>query len=100
MDTGLLEQSLRFFIQSTPGGARDAWGRRHSWGRQYYPVALPAALQRGDAYARRGFRFRAGQRCGDHDVRRYVAQVNLLKRRCDAPSTTLNWSFRNSFLSS
>src|SRR5215470_5039757 len=35
----------------------------------------------GDAYARHGFRFRSGQRCGDHDVRRYVAQVNLLKRR-------------------
>jgi hypothetical protein len=35
----------------------------------------------GDAYARRGFRFRASQRCGDHDVRRYVAQVNLLKRQ-------------------
>jgi len=35
----------------------------------------------GDAYARRGFRFRAGQRCGDHDVLRYVAQVNLLKRQ-------------------
>ena len=34
----------------------------------------------GDAYARRGFRFKAGQRCGDHDARRYVAQVNLLKR--------------------
>ena len=35
----------------------------------------------GDAYARRGFRFRAGQRCGGHDVRHYVAQVNLLKRQ-------------------
>jgi hypothetical protein len=35
----------------------------------------------GDAYARRGFRFRAGQRCGDHDVRRYVARVNQLKRQ-------------------
>ncbi len=34
----------------------------------------------GDAYAHRGFRFTAGQRCGDHDVRRYVAQVNSLKR--------------------
>jgi hypothetical protein len=34
----------------------------------------------GDTYARRGFRFTAGQRCGDHDVRRYVAQVNVLKR--------------------
>ena len=35
----------------------------------------------GNAYARGGFRFRAGQRCGDHDPRRYLAQVNLLKRQ-------------------
>jgi len=35
----------------------------------------------GNEYARRGFRFRAGQRCGDHDPRRYLAQVNMLKRQ-------------------
>jgi hypothetical protein len=35
----------------------------------------------GDGYARRGFRFRGGQHCGDHDPRRYLAQVNALKRR-------------------
>jgi hypothetical protein len=35
----------------------------------------------GDVYARRGFRFRAGQRCGDHDPRRYLARVNALKRQ-------------------
>jgi len=35
----------------------------------------------GDEYARRSFRFRAGQRCGDHDPRRYLAQVNALKRQ-------------------
>ena len=35
----------------------------------------------GNAYARRGFRFRAGQRCGDHDVHRYLAQINLLQRQ-------------------
>jgi hypothetical protein len=35
----------------------------------------------GDAYARRGFRLLAGQRCGDHDVSRYLATVNALKRR-------------------
>ncbi len=35
----------------------------------------------GHAYARGGFRFRAGQRCGDHDVHRYLAQVNVLKRQ-------------------
>jgi hypothetical protein len=35
----------------------------------------------GDGYARRGFRFRSGQRCGDHDPRRYLAQVDALKRQ-------------------
>jgi hypothetical protein len=35
----------------------------------------------GDGYARRGFRFTGGQRCGDHDPRRYLAQVNALKRQ-------------------
>jgi len=34
----------------------------------------------GAAYARRGFRLTARQRCGDHDVRRYLAQVNALKQ--------------------
>jgi hypothetical protein len=35
----------------------------------------------GDAYARRGLRLLAGQRCGDHDVSRYLREVNALKRR-------------------
>jgi len=35
----------------------------------------------GDAYARARFRFRRGQRCGDHDPRRYLAQINTLKRQ-------------------
>ncbi len=34
-----------------------------------------------DRYALRGFRFRSGQRCGDHDPRSYLAQVNALKRQ-------------------
>ena len=33
----------------------------------------------GNAYARRGFRLRRGQRCGDHDPRRYLAEVHALK---------------------
>jgi hypothetical protein len=33
----------------------------------------------GDAYARRRFRLRPGQRCGDHDARHYLAKVNALK---------------------
>ena len=34
-----------------------------------------------DGYARRGFRFTRGQRCGDHDPRGYLARVNALKRQ-------------------
>jgi hypothetical protein len=34
----------------------------------------------GEAFARRGFRLVAGQRCGDHDVRRYLAQVEATQR--------------------
>ncbi len=33
----------------------------------------------GDAYARRGFRLTPGQRCGDHEVYRYLARVNAMK---------------------
>ena len=35
----------------------------------------------GARYARHGFRFRRGQHCGDHDARRYLIQVNVLKRQ-------------------
>jgi hypothetical protein len=34
----------------------------------------------GDAYAARGFRLTARQRCGDHDVGAYLMRVNALKR--------------------
>jgi hypothetical protein len=35
----------------------------------------------GDLYVQRGFRLTPGQRCGDHDVARYLAQVNGFKRQ-------------------
>ncbi|MGH7400120.1 MAG: lytic transglycosylase domain-containing protein, partial [Candidatus Rokuibacteriota bacterium] len=35
----------------------------------------------GDTYARRRFRLLPGQQCGDHDVARYLAQVNRMKQR-------------------
>jgi hypothetical protein len=35
----------------------------------------------GDAYARRGFRLTAGQRCGEHHVGRYLGQINAMKRQ-------------------
>jgi hypothetical protein len=34
----------------------------------------------GAVYARRGFRLTAAARCGDHDVRAYLARVNAIKR--------------------
>ena len=34
----------------------------------------------GDGYARRAFRLGPAQQCGDHDVARYLAQVNGMKR--------------------
>jgi hypothetical protein len=34
----------------------------------------------GSSFARRGFRVSPGQRCGDHEVRRYVAKVDTMKR--------------------
>lgn len=34
----------------------------------------------GDTYARRGFRFIGNQPCGDHDARRYLRRVTVLKR--------------------
>lgn len=35
----------------------------------------------GDVYARRGFRFAPGQRCGDHDPRAYLAKIHTLRRQ-------------------
>jgi hypothetical protein len=34
----------------------------------------------GERYARRGLRLTPGHRCGDHDVRAYVAKVNAMRR--------------------
>ena len=33
----------------------------------------------GAAYVKRGFRFSAGQRCGDHDAHGYLARVNTMQ---------------------
>ncbi|HEU4403206.1 MAG TPA: lytic transglycosylase domain-containing protein [Candidatus Polarisedimenticolia bacterium] len=35
----------------------------------------------GEAYVAHAFRLSAGQRCGDHDVGTYLAQVNAMKRQ-------------------
>jgi hypothetical protein len=33
------------------------------------------------AFARRGFRLMPGERCGDHDVAAYLAQIDAMKLR-------------------
>ena len=38
----------------------------------------------GEAYARRGFRPAARERCGEHDLRAYLARLNALKREFEA----------------
>lgn len=43
----------------------------------------------GEAYARRSFRLTAGQRCGDHDVSVYLAQLNAMKRVFDRMANTV-----------
>jgi len=35
----------------------------------------------GQSYVTRGFRLTPGQRCGDHDVKNYLARINALKHR-------------------
>jgi hypothetical protein len=35
----------------------------------------------GNAYAGRGFHLTPGQRCGGHDVRAYLAQINAMTRK-------------------
>jgi hypothetical protein len=35
----------------------------------------------GDTYARHGFKLTPGQKCGDHDVKGYLAGVNAMKRQ-------------------
>jgi hypothetical protein len=38
------------------------------------------------AFARRGFRLLPGERCGDHDVTAYLAQIDAMKRRFLRPA--------------
>jgi hypothetical protein len=41
----------------------------------------------GDAYVRRGLRLAAGERCGDHDAREYVARVDAMMRTFESIET-------------
>jgi hypothetical protein len=51
---------------------------------QQQKQALAAMIHRCGAasppFTRRGFHVIAGERCGDHDVATYLAQINAMKR--------------------
>jgi hypothetical protein len=38
-------------------------------------------LKRGELFAKRGFKLAPGERCGSHNVGRYLARIDLMKRR-------------------
>jgi hypothetical protein len=38
-------------------------------------------LKRGEIFARRGFKLAPGERCGSHNLARYLARIDLMKRR-------------------
>ena len=38
-------------------------------------------LKRGETFTARGFRATAGERCGTHSLQRYLAQIDLMKKR-------------------
>ncbi len=42
----------------------------------------------GKAYSTHGFKLRPRQRCGDHDVHKYLARIHSLKKRFANPSAT------------
>jgi hypothetical protein len=43
-------------------------------------IIHPCGAGSAKAFVRRGFSLIAGERCGDHDVATYLAQVNAMKR--------------------
>jgi hypothetical protein len=38
-------------------------------------------LKRGESFLTRGFRVTPGELCGTHSLRRYLSQIDLMKRR-------------------
>jgi hypothetical protein len=74
MTSALLDRQVALTLErqritrATPGQKQDLAALIHLCG-----------AMAGDAYARRRFHLIPGQRCGDHDVRRYLSRVNAMK---------------------
>jgi Transglycosylase SLT domain len=62
--------AARPFVRSTPAQQQMLAAVIHLCG-----------LKRGEILARRGFKLARGERCGSHNVARYLARIDLMKRR-------------------
>lgn len=78
-------------LDRTVAGILRRNGIRHATPQQQQDLAAVVHLcggGAGESYARRGFRFSRGQRCGDHLANRYLSSVNALKRQFSRLATS------------
>ena len=74
-----LEPREKIYSSNTPAFAA-TWAPPHcSSGRTSRRSSTCAGAGPATHTARRAFRLRRGQRCGDHDARRYLTEVNAVK---------------------
>jgi len=69
-----LDLKVTGILAALPAGAASSLHRQHLAAVVHLCGAGAAAL-----YARRGLRFAAGQRCGDHDPREYLRRVDAMR---------------------
>jgi len=75
MTSAYLHQSVVNILAARPRINASA-GQKH----KLAAVIHLCGARTGDAYARNNFRLTQGQRCGEHEVRAYLVQVNTMKR--------------------
>ena len=77
LTSAYLDRHVRLTLAALPRHGLSATPREAE---QLAAVIHLCGAAAGDAFARRGFRFLEGQRCGDHDPRAYVARVETMER--------------------
>jgi hypothetical protein len=77
LTSAYLDRHVRLTLAALPRHGQSATPREEE---QLAAVIHLCGAAAGDAFARRGFHFAAGQRCGDHDPRAYVARVETMDR--------------------
>jgi hypothetical protein len=77
LTSAYLDRHVRLTLSALPRSHPSATARQDE---QLAAVIHLCGAAAGEAFARRGFRFIPGQRCGDHDPRAYVARVEAMER--------------------